>query len=103
MHEDDPAEPEILNQEIMAMGIKDGTAWATDDVKGVSLDPKLVEEARKLEIEWFNARGVYTNVSRQHAMGAQDYSMSLGVREQGRCWDPRLQKPHCRQRVRNRG
>ena len=69
VHEDDPVEQEIPNQEIIAMGIKDGTAWATDDVKGVSLDPKLVEEARKVEIEWFNARGVYTKVPRHQARG----------------------------------
>ena len=40
----------------MAMGIKDGRAWATDDAKDTMLDPTMVAEARELELRWFNAR-----------------------------------------------
>ena len=36
-----------------------------DDVSGLQLDPKLTAAARKLEIDFFKGRGVYTKVKRE--------------------------------------
>ena len=38
---------------------------AFDDVSGAELDPKIVKEARKIEIEYFRKMGVYTRVKRR--------------------------------------
>ena len=51
VHEPDIGEEKILRDELLAMGMRDGRVWATDDVKDVALDPDKVAEARKLEIE----------------------------------------------------
>ena len=43
--------------------IMDPSEWfATDDLTGANLDPKLVAEARREEIRYFKSRGVYEKV-----------------------------------------
>ena len=39
-----------------------------DDVTGLHLNKELAVQARKVEIDFFKARGVYTKVPREHCM-----------------------------------
>ena len=67
----EPLKEQILKEELWAMGKKDDTVCASDDVKGSSLDPEMVAAARKLEIEWFHSRDVCTKDPRDQAKGAK--------------------------------
>ena len=59
----------VTREETLAIRQKDGEVAAVDDVTGASLDPKLVTEARALEMEWFRKKEVYTKVHRSQATG----------------------------------
>ena len=68
-HEDQLVE-ELLQREVLLMRMKDGEAiWAKDDVSSVALDPTKVQEARKLEMDYFRRMVVYTEVDRSRARG----------------------------------
>ena len=69
VHEPESEQEQLMKDELLAMGRREGRAWASDDVKGNELDPERVAEARRLEIEWFNSRGVYTKVPRVQSKG----------------------------------
>ena len=66
---EDLVEDELLQREIQLLRMKDGEIWAKDDVSGVQLDPKKVQEARALEMECFRKMVVYNKVDRSHARG----------------------------------
>ena len=57
---------DILKSELNSLLCKNGEYIAVDDVTGAALDPKLVKAGRKLEMEYFKKRGVYTRVPRSH-------------------------------------
>ena len=42
-----------LKHELAKLAFADGAEWAQDDVSGVELDPKLVKEAREVEMTFF--------------------------------------------------
>ena len=62
-------EDKIVANEIFFLSVKEGTAWAYDDVSGAVLPPQLVKDARKLEIEYVKKMGVYTKVPKAQAVG----------------------------------
>ena len=51
-----------MNGELSALYISEGIQQAVDDVSGAVLDPRLVGEARALEMKFFNDMRVYDNV-----------------------------------------
>ena len=57
---------ELLVAELFKLQQKGGKYWAVDDVSGAELDVKLVQEARKLEMEYFRKMGVYKKVQRPY-------------------------------------
>ena len=70
VHWKDQLVEEILQCEVQLMRMKDGEAiWATDDVSSVALDPTKVQEARKLEMDYFRRMVVYNKVDRSRARG----------------------------------
>ena len=60
---------QLLHKEMMALSIKEGSAWAYDDVSGAMLPVELVNDARTLEIEYIRKMGVYTKVHKSQAIG----------------------------------
>ena len=69
LHHSDDENDDMMNKELFALRVKNGEAWATDDVSGAILDPNEVRKARALEIEYFRKMGVYTKVPRSRARG----------------------------------
>ena len=59
----------LIETELFFLSVKEGTAWAYDDISGAVLPAQLVKDARKLEIEYVKKMGVYTKVPRSHATG----------------------------------
>ena len=53
-----------LKHELAKLAFADGVEWAQDDVSGVELDPKLVKEAREVEMAFFRKMQVYTREPR---------------------------------------
>ena len=70
---DDRKGEEILSGELGALMVNEGGEWACDDVTSAKLDPKLVKEARQLEMAYFEAMKVYERVPRsvQRACGGK--------------------------------
>ena len=67
-----------LKQELAKLAFANGKEWAQDDVSGVELDPKMVREARKVEMTFFKKMKVYTRVPR--AMQKMKEGKIIGVR-----------------------
>ena len=65
----DTKEEKDLEKEIYMLGVKNGTAWAYDDVTYAALPADLVKRARMEEIEYVRKMGVYTMVPRSEAAG----------------------------------
>ena len=59
----------MMAKEIMAIGMRNGIGWATDDVSGAALNPESVKKARAEEMEFFKRMGVYIKVPRWMARG----------------------------------
>ena len=59
-------EMDALNREMHALSCKHGIEKASDDVTNQRLEPQLVKDARKLEMEYFERLGVYEKVERAH-------------------------------------
>ena len=57
---------EILQHELDMISWKNGIAYARDDVTGVELNPDLVRDARREEMDYFRRLGVYKVVPREH-------------------------------------
>ena len=55
----------MLQHELNGMMIKEGAITARDDVTKKALDPDMVHEARRVEMEFFDKMQVYTRVSRE--------------------------------------
>ena len=53
-----------LKHELAKLAFADGAEWAQDDVSGVELDPKLVKEAREVEMTFSRKKQVFTRVRR---------------------------------------
>ena len=53
-----------LRGELSALMMQCGVEYVTDDVSGAHLDPKLVSEARKVEMQFFEDMKVYDRVDR---------------------------------------
>ena len=47
--------------------MEENEEWATDDVSGVKLDPKLVKRARAVDMEHVRSKGVWTKIRRKDA------------------------------------
>ena len=56
----------LLKAEMDRLFFKGGYQAAWDDVSNAELVPKLVREARELEMEYFKKFGVYERVPRSH-------------------------------------
>ena len=52
---------DMLREEMMVVMTKNGEVQAWDEVSGKPLDPQLVAEARKVEMQYFESMGVYTS------------------------------------------
>ena len=65
----DGVDEEITKMELNALRVKNGEAWAVNDVSGSALDPTSVKAARALELEYFHIMKVYTKVPRSVARG----------------------------------
>ena len=59
---EDLHEDELLQREIQLLRMKNGEIWARDDVSGVELDAKKLQEARGLEMAYFRNMQVYVKV-----------------------------------------
>ena len=57
---------EIMKEELSIMMKKNGDVQAWDEISGKALGPKLVAEARRVEMDYFEAMQVYTRVPRDH-------------------------------------
>ena len=57
-------EMDSLNREMHALSCKHGIEVASDDVTNQRLEPNLVKDARKLEMDYFERLGVYEKVDR---------------------------------------
>lgn len=55
---------QVLQRELNDIMIKEGAMTAWDDVTKEALDPDMVREARRVEMEFFDKMQVYTRVSR---------------------------------------
>ena len=55
---------ELLKSTLAKLGLHNGMEYASDDVTGVELDPKLMKEAREVEMTFFKKMVVYTRVPR---------------------------------------
>ena len=58
----------LLRRQLNALYTANGIAVATDDVSNAELIPRLVEEARKVEMKYFEDMGVYDRVPREHQL-----------------------------------
>ena len=58
----------ILYGELNALMAENGVEYACDDVSSAYLDPKLVRQARDLEMKFFNDMAVYTRVLRSEQL-----------------------------------
>ena len=67
-HEDIENE-QAMQTELLALRIKDGEMWATDDVSGSLLDAAKVIAAREKEMDYFRSMSVYDKVDRKMAAG----------------------------------
>ena len=65
----DTADDEMMKNEINVLKVKNGEAWATDDITGRALDADAVKAARALEMEYFQKLKVYTKVPREISKG----------------------------------
>ena len=65
----DGTENEHLQRELNLLKVKDGVAWAFDDVSGAPLDPEKFKQARGLEMQYFREMVVYQKVDRKLAHG----------------------------------
>ena len=70
LHDENGGDP-IMDEELLRLGVKDGRAWATDDVSGASLDPVKVKETRAVEMDYFRRMRVYTKVPRWKPKGSK--------------------------------
>ena len=68
MFEDKTGEP-MLREQLFKLGCRNGVMWAKDDITGVDLDPKLVIDARELEMDYFRKMRVYDKVPREQSEG----------------------------------
>ena len=59
----------ILKESLFELGCRNGVMWAKDDITGADLDPKLVTQARELEMDYFRKMRVYDKVPRAVARG----------------------------------
>ena len=59
----------MIKKELLFLSVKEGVAWAYDDISGAALPADLVKEARKLEIDYVQKMGVYTKVHKSQAVG----------------------------------
>lgn len=66
---EDVMEEELLRREIYVLRVKDGEAWARDDVSGVELDPLKVRKASETEMSYFKNMVVYKKVDRSMSRG----------------------------------
>ena len=56
----------LLEAEMDGLSFKGGYEAAWDDVSNAELAPKLVREAREMEMDYFKKLGVYERVPRSH-------------------------------------
>ena len=70
---EDHSGEDILSGELGALMVHEGGEWACDDVSNAVLNPKLVREARELEMAYFDDMKVYDRVDRsvQQACGGK--------------------------------
>ena len=59
----------MLREQLFKLGCRNGVMWAKDDITGVDLDPKLVIDARELEMDYFRKMRVYDKVPREQSEG----------------------------------
>ena len=68
-HHADSEEDMMVRKEMMMLAVKEGAAFAYDDITGASLPAHLVKEARKLEVEYVRKMGVWSKVPKAQAAG----------------------------------
>ena len=70
---EDHSGEDLLSGELGALMVHEGGEWACDDVSNAVLNPKLVREARELEMAYFDDMKVYDRVDRsvQQACGGK--------------------------------
>ena len=66
---EDSEEDKMLKKELSLVSVKNGVAYAYDDITSAALPIDLVREARKLEIECIRKMGVWTKVHKSVAAG----------------------------------
>ena len=68
-HHADSEEDMMVRKEMMMLAVKEGAAFAYDDITGASLPAHLVKEARKLEVEYVRKMEVWSKVPKAQAAG----------------------------------
>ena len=59
---------QVLSRELASLYIREGIEYATDDVSNAYLDPKLVVEARRVEMKFFDDMQSYDRVDRSEML-----------------------------------